>query len=351
MEKTIESGYYSAAYFNKARNILARRGVETPVLMQVFQRGHGILAGMDEATTILRHSSDNGRYLDIRALPDGSEISPWETVLTIEGDLTDFVHLESVYLGVLARGTRVATNMRKVVDAAGSKPVLFMGDRFDRYENQASDGEAALIGGATAICTEAMGYRNRAEAAGTMPHALIAAFGGDIVEACKRYREVYPDSPLTALVDFNNDCVGDSLRCLKEFGKDLHSVRLDTSGNMVDKCIQADFGVGDVYDHKDSQNGLPDLRAKHLTGVNPLLVHRVRDALSLNGGQHVKIVVSGGFTPEKIASFEKAGVPVDMYGVGSSVLKTGEDFTADIVKPVSKVGREFRPNPRLVEVR
>ncbi len=181
-----------------------------------------------------------------------------------------------------------------------------------------------------------MAYRNSQKPAGTIPHALIAAFGGDVVQACKAYRQTFPGQPLTALVDFNNDCVGDSLRCLAEFGTDLHSVRLDTSGNMVDKSLES---LNRSQMHKGMVNG-----------VNPILVQVVRDELNRNGGKHVKIVVSGGFTPEKIQSFEEADVPVDMYGVGSSVLKTGEDFTADIVKPISKQGREFRPNPRLVEV-
>jgi nicotinate phosphoribosyltransferase len=334
MDRSIEAGYYSAEYFNKLSKILDGR--EVPVTMQVFQRGHGILAGMEEAVSVIRGSAkkQNGKYLSIHALADGANIKPWETVMTIEGNLADFAHLESVYLGILARSTRVATNMARVVGAANGKPVLFMGDRFDRYENQESDGEAALIGGATAICTEAMGWRTRSQAAGTVPHALIAAFGGDIVVACKAYQETFPGQPLTALVDFNNDCVGDSLRCLKEFGKDLHSVRLDTSGNMVDKSLQ---GFAETWKGKYS-------------GVNEHLVHRVRGELDLAGGRHVKIIVSGGFTPEKIGAFERDGVPVDMYGVGSSILKTGEDFTADIVKPIAKVGREFRPNPRLVEV-
>lgn len=328
MDKTIESGYYSAAYFNKASQILAGR--EVPVLMQVFQKDDSVLYGINEAVSILRGSSNgNGKYLRIHALRDGDTAEPWETVMTIEGNLADFVHLESVYLGVLARGTRVATNMSRIVAAANGKPVLFMGDRFDRYENQASDGEAALVGGASAICTPAMGYRNGVEAAGTMPHALIAAFGGDVVAACSAYYATFPGQPITALVDFNNDCVGDSLAVLRRFGKRLSAVRLDTSEKMVDKTL-AEKGMGD-------------------RGVNEFLVREVRNALDANGGQHVKIIVSGGFTTEKIASFEERDIPVDMYGVGSSIIKNGPDFTADVVLPVGKAGREYRPNPRLEE--
>jgi nicotinate phosphoribosyltransferase len=68
----------------------------------------------------------------------------------------------------------------------------------------------------------------------------------------------------------------------------------------------------------------------------------------------VKIVVSGGFTAEKIESFEEAGAPVDSYGVGSALLRGSFDFTADIVcfegEHGAKVGRELRPNPRLEPV-
>ena len=72
------------------------------------------------------------------------------------------------------------------------------------------------------------------------------------------------------------------------------------------------------------------------------------------GFDSVRIVVSGGFTVDKIRAFEAAGVPVDVYGVGSSLLRGSNDFTADIVRvegrPLAKVGRVERPNPRLEAV-
>jgi len=89
-------------------------------------------------------------------------------------------------------------------------------------------------------------------------------------------------------------------------------------------------------------------------GVNEWLVRDVRAALDGEGFEGVKIVASGGFTVDKIRAFELAGVPVDVYGVGSSLLRGSFDFTADIVrmdgKPVAKVGRRERPNPRLEPV-
>jgi nicotinate phosphoribosyltransferase len=98
---------------------------------------------------------------------------------------------------------------------------------------------------------------------------------------------------------------------------------------------------------------IPQMGSFDPTGVNPRLVWNVRNALDAERFQHVKIVASGGFTAEKIHHFEKLGVPVDAYGVGSSLFRGHGryDFTADVVslggKPCAKVGREYRPNARL----
>jgi nicotinate phosphoribosyltransferase len=47
-------------------------------------------------------------------------------------------------------------------------------------------------------------------------------------------------------------------------------------------------------------------------------------------------------------------VPVDSYGVGSSLFSGRFDFTADIVnvdgRPMAKQGRSYRPNQRLERV-
>jgi nicotinate phosphoribosyltransferase len=89
-------------------------------------------------------------------------------------------------------------------------------------------------------------------------------------------------------------------------------------------------------------------------GVNERLVWRVRDALGRDGFEQVRIVVSGGFDAAKIRRFEALRAPVDAYGVGSSLVRGENDFTADVVRldgrPAAKVGRSFHPNPRLERV-
>ena len=117
-EKMAE-GYYTDAYFNHTRATLVADGRHPRVLMQVFQRKNAMLGGIDEAIAILKLCSDDWGALEVKALYEGDPIEPWETVLTIEGDYTSFAHLETVYLGVLARRTLVSTNVRRVVEAAG----------------------------------------------------------------------------------------------------------------------------------------------------------------------------------------------------------------------------------------
>ena len=91
-----------------------------------------------------------------------------------------------------------------------------------------------------------------------------------------------------------------------------------------------------------------------MASVNERLVRKVRDALDEAGFERVRIVVSGGFDAERISEFEDRGVPVDSYGVGSALIRGENDFTADIVLtdglPSAKVGRWYRPNPRVEPV-
>jgi nicotinate phosphoribosyltransferase len=119
-------------------------------------------------------------------------------------------------------------------------------------------------------------------------------------------------------------------------GDRLYGVRIDTSEMLVDRSLFGEMG------------------RFRPTGVNPRLVENVRAALDQRGFGHVRIVVSGGFTVDKIHEFERLAVPVDAYGVGSSLFEGRFDFTADVVlldgKPCAKVGRGYRPNPRLERV-
>jgi nicotinate phosphoribosyltransferase len=338
----MRAGYYTDAYFNHTRAALLRDGRHPHVLMQVFQKKHARLGGMDEAIAILKLCADDWDGLTVRALYDGDAIEPYEPVLTIEGDYTTFAHLETVYLGVLARRTLITTNVTRVLEVANGKPLIFMPARHDHHRVQTGDGYAAYVAGQVlgaeiGVTTDEQASWWGGRGLGTVPHALVAAYGGDTVTAARRFAEwASPEMNLTVLVDFENDSVRTALDVARALGPRLWGVRLDTSEALVDRSLWEEMG---------------DFRP---TGVNPRLVWKVRDALDAHGFPDVKIVVSGGFDADKIREFEAGGVPVDAYGVGSSLIRGSNDFTADIVLtdgvPSAKVGRSYRPSPRLEPV-
>jgi nicotinate phosphoribosyltransferase len=335
----MRDGYYSDAYFNHTRSALLYDGRRPRVVMQVFQRKHAMLGGLDEALAIFELCSDDWAGLTVHALRDGDRVDPWETVMTIEGDYTTFAHLETVVLGTLARRTLIASNTARVVEAANGKPIIFMPARHDHHRVQTGDGYAAFVAGA--VLGAEIGVTSDAQASwwggrgvGTVPHSLIAAYGGNTVLAATKFAEwASDDFRITVLVDFDNDSVRTALDVARALGPRLWGVRLDTSSQLVDRALWEEMGDFDPR------------------GVNERLVRKVRAALDEDGFERVRIVASGGFTVEKIEAFERRGVPVDAYGVGSSLIRGEYDFTADIVmtdgRPTGKVGRSFRPNARL----
>ncbi|HXK14569.1 MAG TPA: hypothetical protein VNH45_08545 [Gaiellaceae bacterium] len=339
----MRAGWYTDAYFNHTRATLIEAGRHPNVVMQVFQKRNAYLGGMDEVIAILKLCAETFSDLTVHALYDGDSIEPYETVLTIEGDYTAFAHLETVYLGTLARRTLITTNTVNVLRAANGKPVIFMAARHDHHRVQTGDGYSAyvagqIVGAPIGVTTEEQASWWGGSGLGTVPHSLIASYGGDTVAAAQHFAAWAPDDMnITVLVDFENDSVRTALEVAHALGPRLWGVRLDTSEALVDRSLWEELG-----DFKP-------------IGVNPQLVCKVREALDREGFDSVRIVVSGGFTVEKIREFEENDVPVDAYGVGSSLIRGSNDFTADIVmtdgKPSAKVGRHYRPSPRLELVR
>src|SRR4051795_12248181 len=318
----IREGYYSDAYFNATKALLEADGHHPRVLMQVFQRKESILGGIDEAIAVIKQGA--GHYegdvwvngwerLEVKALHEGDEIEPWETVMTIEGDYSEFAHLETVYLGVMARRTLIMRNVREVVEAAHGKPILYFPARHDHWLVQTGDGWSAHIGGTIGVSTDAQASWWGGRGVGTVPHALIAAYAGDTALAARKFADRFArDMNVTVLVDFANDSVRTALEVAEALGDDLWGVRLDTSDKLADESLRRRYG-----------DDAP-------TGVAAELVELVRGELDAHGFENVHMVVSGGFTAERIRAFEAAGVPVDSYGVGSSLIPGSHPLPAHV---------------------
>ena len=376
------------------------------VEMQWFTRrlGKTTVVGVDKALAMLRHCTgyfegdtfiDTSDKLEVWAVQDGTIVKydgdpmKIQPVIKVRGRYRDFALLETPSLGILTRSSRVATNVYETFVASKGKPVLFFPARFDLHEVQAADGYAYNIAlqrfnrdsehdlGAF-VSTDAQGDWWGGAGGGTVAHAAIASFLGDTAEAMMEFARILPAQiPRIALVDFNNDSVRDTLRVLdKMFVKyrelmdagnieeakkyRLYGVRLDTSGSVRDVSVQP---LGD-----------PALDL----GVNPRLVFNVRQGLdhawenwtltedwkeaAKDFCHRVKIVVSGGFNPEKIRKFEKLEVPVDIYAVGSYLFNnsnsTTTDYTSDVVRvkihgewiDMAKVGRKVGNNENLERI-
>lgn len=329
---------YTDQYFINARLTCEHAGVNPRLLYQVFQRQEALLCGMKYVLPLFEPLA---KRVTVMALADGQRMAPLEPMMHLTGPAQDLFELETIYLGLLARMTRVATNVRACVDAAGGKPVLFFPARFDVPEAQPYDGYAAMIGGAAGASTAAQAEAYKQPAIGTMPHALIAAFRGDTVAATLALAAARPAEDVWALVDFENDCARTSVevfRAFEQHGLKLAGVRLDTSAGLVDESLK--------------RRGISE------SGVTPALVNEVRRALNEAGAASVKICASGGFHADRIREFENAKAPVDLYAVGERFFRGSFPFTSDVVAYCegeqrtlcAKIGREFRENPRLRRV-
>ncbi|MDO6825877.1 nicotinate phosphoribosyltransferase [Mesomycoplasma ovipneumoniae] len=323
---------YISDYFLDSQKILAKFNPKNIVILQFFQRkDFAVIGGMDEVLNFLVDNTDYKKY-KIRYLKDGTRVKKREIVLELEGPLHLFGHVEGIIDGILARSTSIATNAYLCKKAANDKEIIFMADRSDHYLMHQIDGKAAKIGGISIFSNLAQSGKSTTKNFGSMPHSLIQNFDGDLIKTSQAYRKIFPDQPLVALVDFNNNVIEESLAVLAEFGQDLAGVRVDTSSNIADQMFE---------DPK-----------KDDFGINAKLIKKLREELDKNNGQHVKIIASSGLNPMKIRELEEQNAPVDLYGVGEYMLQIRNHFSADATvlngKKLAKFGRFYRKNSKLI---
>ncbi|MFA7032068.1 MAG: nicotinate phosphoribosyltransferase [Bacilli bacterium] len=339
-EKSLGEGLYSANYFLKSRKIVAENVPGHIVTMQWFQRrDDSMVCGIDEVISLIHTFAVHPEEFKILALNDGDIIQNMEPVLKVTGKYENFGFLESVIDGILARRSSVATNVREVLRVAGDIPVFSMADRQDDYRTQIGDGYATFVAGINKVSTDAQGLWWGGKGMGTMPHALIEICGGDVCRAADIYRQSYPHEKVTALIDYHNNVIRDSLILARHLKTNLGGVRIDTSKSLIDH----------YFDDKDTSSFDPH-------GVCKELVFALREALDKEGFNYVKIIVSSSFTAEKIKLWNKLKVPVSMYGVGTYFVNNMTcGFTGDLVEldgqEEAKEGRANYVNSRLKEVK
>ena len=296
--------------------------------LAIFARRTALLFGIDEVKNLLAHTlapADPSKVV-VEALNDGDKIDPKEVALRITAPYRAFGLYETAMLGMLAQSTGWATAAREIVEAAAPQPVISFGARHVHPDITDVLDYAAIVGGCVGASTPAGARLAGLSPTGTMPHSLVLIIG-DTVKAAEAFdRDLEPDVARIVLVDTFKDEAEEALRVARALGDRLYGIRLDT----------------------------PSERGR----VTPALVLEVRARLDQAGFEHVKIVVSGGLTPERVQVFKDAGAPVDSYAVGSYISgATPIDFTGDIKeidgRPIAKRGRipGRTESPRLRPVR
>jgi len=321
---TVLSGETADIYFAHTIDILRREATNPVATMEVFPSRAGILCGIEEVKALLtRVLPEDNR--EVWALSEGEAMGRKEALLRITAPYQSYGLYETAIVGVLAHCSGWATAARQCVEVAEGIPIISFGARHVHPSVAGIMDYSAIVGGCDG-CSSASGAKLAGiEPSGTMPHALILVMG-DTVEATVAFDRYMPSEiSRISLVDTFKDEAEESLRVAEALGDRLNAVRLDTP----------------------SERG----------GVTADLVKEVRVRLDLAGFKHVKILVSGGIDPERIAYFIESGAPVDGFGVGSYISGARPiDCTADLHevdgKPIAKRGRTpgITPNPRLKRI-
>ena len=325
--REILSGDSADVYFARAASILEREGLDPLVTMELFARQDAVLCGIDEAKNLIGHvlATADLSETTVEALSDGDRIGPKEVVLRIRARYRQIGLYETAILGMMAQSTGWATAARECVDVAAPEPVVSFGARHVHPDITDVLDYAAIVGGCVGASTPAGARLAGLNPTGTMPHSLVLIFGDTVAAAEAFDRDLGADVPRIVLVDTFKDEAEETLRVAHALGDRLYGIRLDT----------------------------PSERGR----VTADLVKEIRARLDQEGYDHVKIVVSGGLTPERITYFKDQGAPVDSYAVGSYISgATPIDFTGDIKeidgKPIAKRGRipGITASPRLQKI-
>jgi len=317
-DEEIKRGETTDIYFSRTKEVLEAKKLSKINAIAEVTAGElpnkwpwGVLCGIEEEAHLFE-----GYPIDVYAMPEGSIFHHMdyggvrEPVMTIEGPYGEYCLLETPLLGLVCQASGVATKAARIKKVAGEKTVIAFGIRRMHPALSPMLDRAAYIGGFDGVSSlkgaEIIGVKPM----GTMPHALIVAFG-DQVKAWKAFDEVMASNvPRVALVDTYFDEKIESIMAAEALKNRLEGVRLDTPGSRRGNFVD--------------------------------IVKEVRWELDIRGYKKVKIFVSGGLDEESVKVMSEAGA--EAFGVGTSVSNAPTiDFALDIIeidgKLVAKRGK------------
>ena len=354
-------------YFKKTREIILKTG-DVTVTYAVFMRRPVTYAG----GLAVRWLKAMAKHRKVEIIvqenhPEGAWIGAGEPICYISGLFSALVDLETIFLQKLGSACVAAYNAYNMcielpevrflaMDArhcAGSEMAEIMAYGASIGSNKAQKKVAAIgfIGSSTDATAHFFG---QTQGMGTMPHALIG-YAGSTIKAAEAFSKIFPNQPMTVLVDYFGKEITDSLEVARNFPELIKSgslsLRIDTHGGRFVEGLdtQKSYAVleRNVPSAVRGYRTESELRDLIGTGVSAASIWHLRENLDKNGFQKVKITASSGFDPDKCRVFSFAKTPVDTIGTGSYLPKIWSETyaTADIIsydgKEKVKVGREF----------
>ena len=324
VKRPVLVGDTADVYLQRTLTILRNESINPDVAMEFAPRRAGVFCGVSEVRTLLaRVLPETGR--EVWALEEGESVEAGEVALRVKAPYSSIGLYETAITGVLSSGTAWATAARECVDAANGTPVVSLGARHV-HPNVVADMDYAAIVGGCVSCSTIQGARLAGVTpAGNMPHALPILIGGSVAAMQAFDSHMPQEVPRIAIVDTFRDEAEEALNVARAMGDKLRGVCLAT----------------------------PPERG----GVTLELVREVRIRLDQSDFRHVEIMVTGGFTPDRIREFVAAEAQVNIFGVGAYVATASSNtFSAEIQeidgRPFARRGRipGVTANPRLDRV-
>ena len=306
----IKAGRITDVYFVRTMQVLKAKGLDKRVRAEFIAKGlpdgweWAVFAGLEEAAHLLE-----GLNVNVRAMQEGEIFYPYQPVMEIEGNYTDFCVYETALLGLICQASGIATRAARLRMLAGHRPVISFGARRMHPVLAPMIERNAFIGGCDGVSVIKSAELIAAGPMGTMPHALIIVMG-DTVIATRAFDEVIDKAvKRTSLIDTFNDEKFEAVRVAEALGENLYAVRLDTPASR--------------------------------RGNFRRILEEVRWELDIRGFNRVKLFVSGGIKEEDIPGLNEF---VDAYGIGTTISNAPVvDFAMDIVevedKPFAKRGK------------
>jgi nicotinate phosphoribosyltransferase len=355
------------SYFLKTKAIVGHFG-DRPATYAVFMRRPVICAPRFAVDLLEGVAAERGEKFDIElSHPEGAWVGAGDPILYVTGSLFNLVDLETVLLQKLGPPCVAAYNAYAMCADLPKVAFLAMDARHcagaemaDMMAYAASVGsshaqrEVGAVGFVGCAADATAIFFGQKQGAGTMPHALIG-YAGSTVRAAEMFSEIFPNEPMTVLVDYFGHETSDAVAVARRFPELAAAgglaVRIDTPGGRYCEGLDParSYEVIECHAPQSIRGYRTEEELRYLvgTGVSAAAIWLLRRTLDEAGFRSVKIVASSGFGPAKCRMMAAANAPIDVIGTGSYLPEQWSETyaTADIIAydgvPMVKAGREF----------